>query len=96
MGIVLPLHLYLSYRALILFGGLVPIFLVRRGCPDIFKPLCQPGIYPVQACQTLCRVNQDHIHAGFVPGHQLVKLLQDGLRHIAGTLNYQILACKLI
>ena len=53
LGIVLPLHLYLSYRALILFGGLVPIFLVRRGCPALpARDISCAGLPDALPCQS--------------------------------------------
>ena len=60
------------------------------------EPLSKAGIFLLNGIQLLLIVNQNHIHAGFIPVHQLVQLLQHIVRHVSRVFYDQILAYKLI
>ena len=46
--------------------------------------------------QITCHIYKDYIHAGLIPGHQLIQLLKGGFLHGARLFNNQVLACQLV
>ena len=46
--------------------------------------------------QITSHIYKDHIHAGLIPGHQLVQLLEGGFLHGARLLNNQVLARQFV
>ena len=41
-------------------------------------------------------IYKDYIHAGLIPGHQLIQLLKGGFLHGARLFNNQVLACQFV